>query len=188
MENKELEYLIKGLISRADRLSALYLSVAGLALVVTTLRLQGTEKKFEFSGVHFKLTNFWLVAAAFTVSHIYLAFLFVSACHKFIPLEREYKKIALEKLTYSEAPFIFQDMKLVQPTSTKYKYILDLKNPASILLLGILLLILITIIRVEAIILRQKLFYLFIAYLLLVVNYCTGGWWMIELSKSLNVV
>lgn len=186
MENEVLQDLIKGLLSRADRLSLLYLSGAGVALLVATLKFQGKKKEFEFKGVAFKLTQYWIVAFAFTIVHIYFSFLFIHACHKFIQSDKPSKEIAFNKLTYSEAPFIFQDMTLVKPSLTKYKYNLDLGSPAAILLIGILVLFVITIIKVEKTNLRQKIFYWGMAYVILVVNFFTGGWWMIELSKSLG--
>jgi hypothetical protein len=186
MENKELEELIKGLINRAGNISLLYLSGAGVALLVATLKFQGDKKEFEFKRISFKLTQYWIVAIAFTLVHIYFSLLFVNACHKFLPLDNSCKKIAFNSLTYSEAPFIFQDLKLVIPTSVRHEYKLDLTSPAAILLLGILVLLVITIIKVEKTTWRQKLFYWFMAYFILVTNFFTGGWWMIELSKSLS--
>lgn len=186
MDDKILTDLIKGLISRGDRLSLLYLSGAGIALLVSTLKFQGEKKEFDFKGINFKLTQYWIVAVAFTLVHVYFSFLFIHSSHKFKKLDAISKQKAFNTLTYSEAPFIFQDMKLVTPTSTKYKYNLDIENSAAILLLGILVLFIITIIKIKKTTWREKLFYWLMAYLILVTNFFTGGWWMIELSKSLG--
>ncbi len=146
------------------------------------------KKEFDFKGITFKLTQYWIVALAFTLVHIYFSFLFINASHKFNQLATTSKQTALNTLTYSEAPFIFQDMTLVTPTSTKYKYNLDTTSPAAILLLGILILFIITIIKIEKTTWREKIFYWLMAYIVLVANFFTGGWWMIELSKSLGNV
>ncbi|MFD1000032.1 hypothetical protein ACFQ21_11985 [Ohtaekwangia kribbensis] len=187
MENDLVDNLISGLISRADRLSLLYLSAAALALLVARLKFQDENGRFEYKGVSFKITQYWIVAIAFTIVHIYFAYLFVNACDKFEPFEDSVKRKAFAMLTYSDAPFIFQDMSLVKPTGIENAYTLDFMSPAVILLLGILTLIVLTIIKIKNVNWQQKIFYWLIAYVIMVANFYTGGWWMIELSKSLAI-
>ena len=102
------------------------------------------------------------------------------------PFEAKLKHEAWWILTYTKAPFIFQDM---QPAKQKWFedfWMLDFSSPATILIIAISALIVITIIKLEKPTKRQKIFYWSIAYVLLTANWFTGGWWLIELSKSLN--
>jgi len=186
MDDEQLHRLIEGLLSRAERLNVLYLSAAGLALVILTLKYQGKERTFKFFEIYFKLDQYWIACFVYTLAHIYLSYLFVDICHKFTALSGSAKQAALETLTISKAPFIFQDLPLMKYTGVKYQYSLTLTSPASLLIICILSTVIATIIKIKV----QKWFhnvpYWFIALVLFIANFIAGEWWMIELSKALT--
>ena len=186
MDKQQFEDLVDVLLKRGDMLSLLFLTGAGLSLIVATLKFQGEKKEFEFKGITFKLTQFWIVAIGFTIAHIYFANLFVHSCRLLKPFEAKLKHEAWWKLTYTKAPFIFQDMQPAKQKWVKDFWMLDFSSPATILIIAISALIVITIIKLEKPTKRQKIFYWCIAYVLLTANWFTGGWWLIELSKSLK--
>jgi hypothetical protein len=182
---EELKSMIEGLITRGDRLSQLYLSGAALALTVATLKFQGKEKKFKFFEISFRLDQYWIAAFAYSIVHIYLSSAFVSACHRFLELSSAEKRSASDSLTFYKAPFIFQDLPLVVPTGEKYHYNFPLNNPATVLLIGILIIFATTIIKGKIGEWKKLGFSLVGVFIIFVINFMAGEWWMIELSKAL---
>lgn len=129
-----IDEIIKGIITRLDYLNVLFLAAGGLSFIILNKKIN-KEADAEIKGIKFKVKHFWLIAIIFTFLHFHFGNLLSDGCVKvktvksFIIADKD---SLWEKITFSEAPLVFQGMRKKQ---SKYFDVHDFSNR---LLAGIL--------------------------------------------------